>query len=159
MKLSTRWNLPFKFLLTCIVFYCQTVYAQNLDSIPYTIDVDGFLDNLNGGYQLESQSEISNNYNPNFYFIKRKELVSESKIIWKTLVVKNQTNSKLNGRLRVFSSSDFLKPLDAENITIKLSPRSDTALSIPFIIDFAGVEGGKTTTVKSIMNEIGRAHV
>jgi len=152
--LSTRWSLPFKFLLTCIVLCCQTVYAQNQDSIPYTIDVDGFLDNLNGGYQLESQSEISNNYNPNFYFIKRKELVSESKIIWKTLVVKNQTNSKLNGRLRVFSSSDFLKPLDAENITIKLSPRSDTALSIPFIIDFTSVEGGKTTTVQAIFTAV-----
>ena len=147
--MNLLWSLPFKFLLTCIFLCCQTVYAQNQDSIPYNIDVDGFLDDLNEGYELQSQSAVSNNYNPNFYFLKQKELISESKIIWKTLVVRNETNSKLNGEIRVFSSSGFLKPLDAENITIKLFPGSDTTISIPFIIDFASVEGGKTTTVQA----------
>lgn len=150
LKLNIRWSLHFKLLLTSFIFCCGTVYAQNLDSIPYTIDVDTFLDNLNDGYESDSQLEFGNNVNPNFYFKKRKEAVGESKIIWKTLVVRNQTSSKLKGEIRVFSSSGFLKPLDSGDITINLSPASDTTLTIPFIIDFKSVDGGKTTTVQAI---------
>lgn len=146
-KLNIRWSQLFSFLIFLFLIG-QSIYGQEIDSAAYSIDKDEFFENLNKGWLPDSVNPNTSIITSNFYFKKRKEVIVDENILWKSLVIKNNNNTYLKGEIKFYSGS-FVKPLGSRGISINLKPYSDTTIVIPFIIDVSKVEGGKTTTIQA----------